>query len=43
MNGSIKMIDSLVDQLNNAKLDGKTGKPLTGHAEDHTDVRQRSS
>ena len=24
MNGSIKMIDSLVDQLNNAKLDGKT-------------------
>ena len=27
MNGSIKMIESLVDQLNNAKLDGKTGKP----------------
>lgn len=26
MNGSIKMIDSLVDQLNNAKLDGKTGQ-----------------
>ena len=25
MNGSIKMIDSLVEQLNNAKLDGKTG------------------
>jgi triosephosphate isomerase len=25
MNGSIKMIDSLVEQLNNAKLDGTTG------------------
>jgi triosephosphate isomerase len=25
MNGSIKMIDSLVEQLNNAKLDGSTG------------------
>jgi hypothetical protein len=28
MNGSIKMIDSLVEQLNNAKLDGKTGMSL---------------
>jgi hypothetical protein len=26
MNGSVKMIDSLVEQLNNAKLDGKTGE-----------------
>jgi hypothetical protein len=25
MNGSVKMIDSLVEQLNNAKLDGTTG------------------
>jgi hypothetical protein len=28
MNGSIKMIDSLVEQLNNAKLDGNTGESL---------------
>lgn len=25
MNGTVKMISALVDQLNNAKLDGKTG------------------
>jgi hypothetical protein len=25
MNGTVKMITALVDQLNNAKLDGKTG------------------
>ena len=28
MNGSIKMIDSLVEQLNNAKLDGTTGMSM---------------
>lgn len=26
MNGSVKMIDSLVEQLNDAKLDGSTGE-----------------
>jgi hypothetical protein len=26
MNGSMSMIKALVDQLNDAKLDGKTGK-----------------
>lgn len=29
MNGSVKMIDSLVEQLNNAKLDGNTGRYLS--------------
>lgn len=43
MNGSVKMIDSLVEQLNNAKLDGSTGTSIQPFPFSDTSVRGRDA